>query len=153
MITEILSRGRVALLSIAQRQISIEFSHTARKQKNAKPLPASIKTIGDLIQVKRHEKNLTLGHLAAKMGIATALVRSWEDGTGQPDNRQLKVLAGLLGVDAEDYGCDDSTSRSEASGPSTTPTRSASFFRPQLHCGLLLCHVQRTSDSQTSHMG
>jgi ribosome-binding protein aMBF1 (putative translation factor) len=104
MITKILSRGRVALLGIAQRQVSIKFSPKTRKQKNAKPLPASIKTIGDLIQVKRMEKNLTPGHLAAKMGIATALVRSWEDGTGQPDNRQLKVLAGLLGVDADDCG-------------------------------------------------
>jgi ribosome-binding protein aMBF1 (putative translation factor) len=101
MITEILSRGRVALLSIAQRQISIEFSHTARKQKNAKPLPASIKTIGDLIQVKRHEKNLTLGHLAAKMGIATALVRSWEDGKSQPDSQQMKALASLFGYGAD----------------------------------------------------
>jgi ribosome-binding protein aMBF1 (putative translation factor) len=63
-------------------------------------LPASIKTIGDIIQVKRMEKNLTPGHLAAKMGIATNLVRSWENGTSRPDNRQLEVLASLLGFDA-----------------------------------------------------
>jgi DNA-binding transcriptional regulator YiaG len=44
------------------------------------------------------EKNLTPGHLAAKMGIATDLVRSWEGGTIQPDNRQLEVLANLLGL-------------------------------------------------------
>jgi ribosome-binding protein aMBF1 (putative translation factor) len=35
------------------------------------------------------------------MGIARALVRSWEDGTSRPDNRQLKVLASLLGYDAD----------------------------------------------------
>jgi hypothetical protein len=34
------------------------------------------------------------------MGIAAAWVRSWEDGTSQPDNRQMNALAGLLGVDA-----------------------------------------------------
>jgi len=62
-------------------------------------LPTSIKSLGDLIQVKRHEKNLTPGHLALKMGIATALVRSWEDGTSQPDNQQLKILAEKLGFD------------------------------------------------------
>jgi ribosome-binding protein aMBF1 (putative translation factor) len=90
----------IALLGIAQRQIRIKFSQKTRKPKHYKPLPESIKSLGDWIQVKRHEKNLTSGHLAAKMGIATALVRSWEDGTSQPDNRQLKVLASLLGYDA-----------------------------------------------------
>jgi len=35
------------------------------------------------------------------MGIATGLVRSWEAGNSQPDNRQLKVLASLLGYDAD----------------------------------------------------
>ncbi|HXR46648.1 MAG TPA: helix-turn-helix transcriptional regulator [Candidatus Limnocylindrales bacterium] len=73
-----------------------------RKQNNAKPLPASIKTLGDLIHVKRMEKNLTSGHLAAKMGITAILVRSWEDGTKRPDNRQLEVLVRLLGLDAGD---------------------------------------------------
>jgi len=65
-------------------------------------LPTSIKTIGDWIQVKRQEKNLALGHLAAKMGIAATLVRSWEDGTIQPDGRQMEVLANFLGFDAGD---------------------------------------------------
>jgi hypothetical protein len=41
----------------------------------AKPLPVSIKTISDWIQIKRMEKNLTPYQLSAKMGIATALVR------------------------------------------------------------------------------
>jgi DNA-binding transcriptional regulator YiaG len=80
---------RVALLCIAQRQISVKFSHKLRKQNHAKPLPESVKTISDWIQVKRHEKNLTAGHLAAKMGIATALVQAWESGTSQPNDRQL----------------------------------------------------------------
>jgi transcriptional regulator with XRE-family HTH domain len=62
-------------------------------------LPASIKTIGDLIRVKRRERNLTRYHLAIKMGIATALVRSWENGTSQPDNRQLEFLAKFLRFD------------------------------------------------------
>ncbi|MGH7992426.1 MAG: helix-turn-helix domain-containing protein [Limisphaerales bacterium] len=98
----VLSRGRVALLGIAQRQISIQFSQKARKQNNVKPLPAGIQMLGHLIQVKRIEKNLARGHLAAKMGIASALVRSWEDGVIQPEHRQLKALADLLGLDADD---------------------------------------------------
>ena len=94
-------RRRVALLGIAQRQISIKFSYKLRKQNHAKPLPESIKTIGDWIQVKRQEKNLTHSHLAVKMGIATALVHSWEDGTSQPDSVQMKVLASLLGCNTD----------------------------------------------------
>ena len=35
------------------------------------------------------------------MGIATALVRSWEDGTSQPDSVQMKVLASLFGYGAD----------------------------------------------------
>jgi ribosome-binding protein aMBF1 (putative translation factor) len=87
-------------LGIAQRQIRINYAQNQRKRKQPKRLPTSIKTIGDLIQVKRIEKNLSPCHLAAKMGIATALVRSWEDGTTQPNNRQLEVLENLLGFDA-----------------------------------------------------
>jgi ribosome-binding protein aMBF1 (putative translation factor) len=87
-------------LGIAQRRISIKYTHKLRKQQRAKPLPVSIQTIGDWIQVKRMAKNLTACHLAAKMGIATALVHSWEDGTRQPDRRQLKVLENLLAVEA-----------------------------------------------------
>ena len=89
-------RRTIALLGIAQRQIRIKFSQKTRKPKYDKPLPDSIKTVADWIQVKRREKNLTPGHLAAKMGIATSFVLSWEDGNSQPDYRQLEALANLL---------------------------------------------------------
>jgi ribosome-binding protein aMBF1 (putative translation factor) len=91
----------IALLGIAQRQIRIKFSQKMRKQRNYKPLPESIKSLDDWIQVKRHEKNLTPGHLAAKIGIATSLVLSWEDGESQPDGQQMKVLVSLFGYDAD----------------------------------------------------
>jgi ribosome-binding protein aMBF1 (putative translation factor) len=91
-------RRRVALLGIAQRQISIKFTHKLRKENHAKPLPESIQTLADWIQVKRHEKNLTSSHLAVKMGIASTLVRSWESGTSQPNDRQLKVLTDFFGT-------------------------------------------------------
>jgi DNA-binding transcriptional regulator YiaG len=86
-------------LGIAQRQIRIKYVQKSRNQQRSKPLPASIQTIGDWIQVKRQEKNLTPGHLAAKMGIATVLVRSWESGASQPDSKQLQELAKTFGVD------------------------------------------------------
>ena len=62
------------------------------------PLPVNIKTIGDWIKIRRETKNLTSGHVAAKMGIAQSVVRSWECGAGHPDKRQLEVLVDLFGV-------------------------------------------------------
>ena len=93
--------GRVALLGIAQRSISVKYAQNSRNRNQAKPLSVNIKTIADWIKVKRMEKNLTPHHLAAKMGIATALVRSWEDGSSQPDSKQLQDLANNLGLHTE----------------------------------------------------
>lgn len=35
------------------------------------------------------------------MGVAATLVRSWENGTAQADSQQLKVLADILGFNAD----------------------------------------------------
>jgi transcriptional regulator with XRE-family HTH domain len=86
-------------LGIAKRHIAIKYAQKSRNWNQSKPLVESIKTIGDWIQVKRTEKNLTPGHVAGKMGIATALVLTWEAGSIQPNERQLKVLADLFEVD------------------------------------------------------
>ena len=56
----------------------------------------SIQTLGDLIQVKRYEKRLTLWQLAQKMGIASALVRAWEDGACMPNDEQTMFLKRIL---------------------------------------------------------
>lgn len=58
----------------------------------------SIKTLGDLIQVKRYEKRLTIKQLARKMGIATASVRAWECDTGHPNEQQTMQLLTILGA-------------------------------------------------------
>jgi transcriptional regulator with XRE-family HTH domain len=50
------------------------------------------------MQAKRMEKKLTLGRVAAKMGIAFTLVRSWENGTSRPNDRQLKHLTDFFGI-------------------------------------------------------
>jgi ribosome-binding protein aMBF1 (putative translation factor) len=85
-------------LGIAQRRISVKYEHKLRKSKLHKPLPLSIQTIGDWIQVKRLERNLSSFQLALKMGIATTLVRAWEHDTIQPTSQQLNILAGFLGA-------------------------------------------------------
>ena len=66
-------------------------------------LGLNIKTTGDWIKFKRIEKNLTPGRVAAKMGIATSLICSWENCTQQPDNQQLEALSSVLGFDAKDF--------------------------------------------------
>jgi DNA-binding transcriptional regulator YiaG len=88
-------------LGIAQRQIRIKYCHKPRKWQTSSP--TSIATIGDLIRVKRRKRNLTRYHLATKMGIATALVRSWETGSSQPDKCNLELLARKLGFDPTEY--------------------------------------------------
>jgi DNA-binding transcriptional regulator YiaG len=96
-------RRRVALLGIAQRTVRVKYASKTRKSPQSKPLPESIKTIGDWILVKRLAKKLTPGHVALKMGIATSLVCSWESNTCQPDSQQLERLAEILGFEAENY--------------------------------------------------
>jgi ribosome-binding protein aMBF1 (putative translation factor) len=83
-------------LGIAQRQIRIKYAQKLRKQKKSKPLPTTRKTLGDWLRVKRLEKNLMPGHVAAKMGVAAALVKSWENDTDKPDKQQWKFLAKIL---------------------------------------------------------
>ena len=89
-------RGRVALLGIAQRQIRVSRAHIPVHTYRRKPLPTSIKTLGDLIQIKRYEKRLTLWQLAQKMGIATSLVCAWEKDTDRPNQQQLELLGSIL---------------------------------------------------------
>ena len=79
-------------MGIAQRQIRIKFSQKQGQTNKHNHLPINIKTIGDWIKIEREAKNLTSGHVAAKMGIAQTLVRSWEDGETEPDSLQRAVL-------------------------------------------------------------
>jgi len=67
-----------------------------RKEKQVKPLPINTKTVGDWIQMGRREKNLAPSHVAAKMGIAAALVQAWENGIYQPSEQQKEVLHTVL---------------------------------------------------------
>ena len=59
----------------------------------------NILAIGYRIEARRIEKNLTPGHLAEKMGIATTLVRAWEEGVEEPDKKHLEIMAKIFGID------------------------------------------------------
>jgi hypothetical protein len=67
-------------LGIARRTVSVEFEQKTIRLTHHKNLLLNIKTIGNWIYCKRIGRNLSPGHLAAKMGIAAALIYAWEDG-------------------------------------------------------------------------
>jgi ribosome-binding protein aMBF1 (putative translation factor) len=85
------------VLGIAERQNTFEFLQSHNEIKVLKALGNKVFLIGDWIQSKRIAKNLTPGHLAAKMGIAAALVRAWESGIGRPDEESMKDLSRIFG--------------------------------------------------------
>lgn|GEM_PF-1035185 len=93
----------VALMGIAQRQVRVNHPINSGNQERANALKVNLKTAGDWLKVKRLEKNLTPGQVAAKMGIATSLVCSWENNCQQPECQQLDVLASVLDFDGIDF--------------------------------------------------
>ena len=97
-------------MGITQRQIQVKVPANLGNQKRANALKTNMKSAGDWLKVKRLEKNLTSGQVAAKMGIATSLVCAWEGNTQQPDNHQLKVLASVLNFNSKEFEKFTSTS-------------------------------------------
>ena len=87
-------------MGIAHRSIVVKYAQKSKNQVQPKPLVESVKTIGDWIKAQREYKNLTSGHVALKMGIAHALVVSWESNASKPDSQQWAGLARAFGVDA-----------------------------------------------------
>jgi DNA-binding transcriptional regulator YiaG len=79
-------------LGIARHTVSIKFELKKIRLTHHKHLPLSIKTIGDWICLNRIKKNLAPSHLAAKMGIAGALVCAWERNKGLPNQQQMQFL-------------------------------------------------------------
>lgn len=90
-------------MGIAQRTIYVKRPIDMKREERLNALKDKAKTLGDWILVKRLEKKLTPGHVAAKMGIAASLVSLWESNIHQPDSPQLKQLAQILGFEAENY--------------------------------------------------
>jgi DNA-binding transcriptional regulator YiaG len=90
-------------LGIAGRFVRVNYPSNLKQLKQSKALNSNVKTLGDWLKIKRLEKNLTPGHVAAKMGIAASLVCSWESNTRQLDDQQLKILSSVLEFDAKDF--------------------------------------------------
>jgi DNA-binding transcriptional regulator YiaG len=90
-------------MGIAQRSVTIKYEQKLRGRKRSNALVANAKTLGRWIKAKREAKNLTPSHLAAKMGIAAAVVYSWEDDTHPPDSPQLADLSHILKFNFDEF--------------------------------------------------
>lgn len=58
--------------------------------------------IGELIRERRLERGLSLGQLATQLGLAPAVVRSWERGNDAPSDKYSEPLVTVLGFDPAD---------------------------------------------------
>jgi DNA-binding transcriptional regulator YiaG len=90
-------------LGITQRTVRANRPANQGNQERSKLLALSANTVGDWLKAKRLEKNLTPGHVAVKMGIATSLFCSWESCIRMPDIYQIKLLATVLEFNAKDF--------------------------------------------------
>jgi len=84
-------------MGFAYRRISVKFTPKTRKPLQPKPLPASVKSMADWIQIKLHEHRMAPYHLALKMGISTSMVNAWKDGLTRPQSRQMRETVTILG--------------------------------------------------------
>ena len=89
-------------MGIAERTVRVEFAGNHSNLKLAKALKMSVKTLGDWLKVKRLERNLTPGRVAAKMGITCSVVRAWESDEVRPSDAHLARLAEVLGFAVAD---------------------------------------------------
>jgi hypothetical protein len=53
--------------------------------------------MADWIQVKLHEHEMASYHLAAKMGIATSVVKAWKAGMERPKACHIRDMVLILG--------------------------------------------------------
>jgi ribosome-binding protein aMBF1 (putative translation factor) len=88
------------MLAFAQRHIRVSRTHIPLNRNRRKQIPTIIRTLGDYIQAKRYEKGLHPYQVAGKMGVETALILAWENGTRKPDEKQWQMLSNLLSFDS-----------------------------------------------------
>ena len=86
------------MLGIPERQIEVNFPQKVSKLEPYKPLIQNVKTTAEWVRLNRQAKNLTPGQLAAKMGIAAQVVRSWEEATVTPHNVHMAKMEAVFGA-------------------------------------------------------
>jgi DNA-binding transcriptional regulator YiaG len=85
-------------LTFAQRIIHVANIRKTRLFFHHKPFPLEIKTIGDLLMVRRKQAGFSHKQLAAKTGIRLHWLRRWEFDRAIPSQTEWNTLRKLLKI-------------------------------------------------------
>ncbi len=91
-----LSALGIALLAFTHRSIHASRAHISTNRAPKKPFPATVKTLGDQIRVKRVEMRVSLKQLAKIMGVRVTKTRDWESDKAKPSPDELALLGQIL---------------------------------------------------------
>ncbi len=90
--------GRVALLAIAYRKITVFRNDSPKRQASASIDQATPNTFGHQLRAKRLARGLGEYQLAELLGVGARLVKDWEANLRSPSEAMLAILADLLGL-------------------------------------------------------
>jgi len=85
-----------ALLGISQRTITIQYQALTPRKPSRKLIPVEVKTLGDWLQIKRIEANLSQAEVAQRMGVGDKHVRAWEHDQLVPTETEWIALSKIL---------------------------------------------------------
>ena len=84
------------LLGITHRTVLVNFSHFKQRFSPRKVIPINVKTLGDLLHLKRIEADLSQPELAVKSGATVRKVKAWEHDQNLPTEVEWKLLEKIL---------------------------------------------------------
>jgi ribosome-binding protein aMBF1 (putative translation factor) len=88
------------LLGIAQRTVEAFYGGFKQRFSARKLIPTEVKTLGDLLLLKRIKADLSQPELGIKAGFAVRKIKAWEHDQAIPNEVEWQILAEVLGLDA-----------------------------------------------------
>jgi 8-oxo-dGTP diphosphatase len=85
--------------------------------------------VGNLIQERRRNRQLSAGEVARLLGVSEWTVRSWESGRSRPTKRHARALARVLKVTVQDLGLEPSRQPAGRESPELKPLAAAIIVR------------------------
>jgi len=89
------------VLGSSQRTIQIKYDFSKEKFSVRKAFPATPKTIGDHLILKRFVADLSQEQVAAMLGVSNNTLSSWENDKSVPTNAQWNLLRAILPLNPE----------------------------------------------------
>jgi len=88
------------LLGIAQRTVEVLYGDFKQRFSTRKLIPTEVKTLGDLLLLKRIKADLSQPELGVKAGFTVRKIKAWEYDQSIPTEAEWQTLAEILGLDA-----------------------------------------------------